>query len=150
MSRIAPFLVALFFSLAAAGQIPTPNWESVKTIAPGTEVRIVTSGAKPVRGKVNSVTDNSLVIRHANSMESFPRAEVRSVFVKRERHRLRKVLIGAGVGTAAGLGVGGAAANNCSGIACGGFRMATGGLIGLAGGIVTGLVWSRGEWRQIL
>jgi hypothetical protein len=62
---------------------------------------------------------------------------------------LRKVLIGVGIGTAAGIAIGGAAANNCTGIACGGARVALGGLIGLGGGVVAGLLWSRGEWREI-
>ncbi len=136
-------------AMVAAGQAPSSSWESVKTIAPGTEVSIAAGNSKPVRGKLESVTDTSLAIEVETGTRSFPRPELRSVSVKQKRHRLRKVLIGMGVGTAAGLGIGGATANNCKGIACGGIRTATGGLIGLAGGIVAGLVWSSDEWRQV-
>jgi hypothetical protein len=59
------------------------------------------------------------------------------------------VLIGMGAGLAAGLGIGAAVANNCSGIACGGFRIAVGGLIGLGGGIIAGLELPSGKWREV-
>jgi len=95
------------------------------------------------------VTDSGLVIRQGTGTQSFPRPEIHSVAVKKKRHRVRKVLIGMGVGTAAGLGIGGALANDCRGIACEGFDVAISGIIGLIGGAVAGVVWSSGGWREI-
>jgi hypothetical protein len=147
LSRVV-FLIP-FLSLAAAGQAPTSNWENLRMIAPGTEVRVAAGNSKPVRGRLENVSDDSLAIQADTGTRSFPRPEIRGVFVRKNRDRLRKVLIGMGIGTSAGLGIGGAVANNCTGIACGGYSVAMGGLIGLAGGVVAGLVWSRGEWRQV-
>ena len=109
-------------------------------IPSGTEVHIVVVNSKPVRGKLESVADTSLAIQAETGPRSFSRPEIRSISVKKKRHRLRKVLIGMGAGTAAGLGIGAATANGCHEIACEGAQTAMGGLIGLAGGVVAGLV----------
>jgi hypothetical protein len=124
-------------SLVATAQVPTSNWDSVKTIDAGTEVSVAAGNSKAVRGKLETVTENNLVIGKS-ATHSFPRTDIR-ISVKEKGHRVRNVLIGMGAGLAAGLGVGAAVANNCSGIACGGFRIAVGGLIGLGGGIIAGL-----------
>jgi hypothetical protein len=136
-------------ALVATGQVSTSNWDNVKMIAPGTEIRVTAGNSKPVRGKLEVVTDTNLVLGKPSAAHSFPKGDIHSVSVKEKGHRARNVLIGAGVGLAAGLGIGAAAGNNCTGIACGGFRVAVGGLIGLGGGIVTGLELPSGRWRQV-
>jgi hypothetical protein len=136
-------------SLVASGQVPTSNWDSVKTIAPATEIRVSAGNSKPVRGKLESVTDSNLVIGKSPTAHSLSRPDIHSVSVKEKGHRVRNVLVGMGVGLAAGLGVGAAVGHNCTGIACGGFRVAVGGLVGLGGGIVAGLEFPSGKWRQV-
>ena len=136
-------------SLVATAQVPTSNWDSVKTIAPGTEVRVAAGNSKPVHGKLETVTESNLVIGKSSAAHSFPRTDIRSVSVKEKGHRVRNVLVGMGVGLAAGLGIGAAVGHNCTGIACGGFDVVVGGLIGLGGGIVAGLEFPSGKWRQV-
>jgi hypothetical protein len=136
-------------SLAATGQVLSASWDSVKMIAPGTEVRVTAGSSQPIHGKLEVVTDTNLVIGKSSAAHSFSRGDIHSVSVKGKGHRVRNVLIGMGVGTAAGLGIGAAAGSNCTGIACGGFRVAVGGLIGLGGGIVAGLELPSGKWRQV-
>jgi len=135
-------------SLMAAGQAPISNWDSVKTVAPGTEVRVTSGNSKPVRGKLDNVTDNNLVISPGTGPQSFPRPEIRSVSVKKKGHRLRNTLIGMGAGTAAGLGIGGAAASGCKQLLCG-LAVPVYGAIGFIAGTVTGLVLPTGGWRQV-
>jgi hypothetical protein len=153
MSRATCFsrtvLAIPFLSLAAAGQAPTSNWDNVRTLAPGTEVRVAAGSSKPVQGKLDSVTDSNLVLRLATGTQSFPRPEIHSVSARGKGHRRRNVLIGMGAGTAAGIGIGGATANNCNGIGCGGIRVAVGGILGLAAGTVAGLMLPSGKWRQV-
>ena len=137
-------------SLVAAGQaLSSSSWDGVKAIAPGTEVSVAAGNAKPVRGKLEAVTDTNLVIGKSSAAHSFPKGDIHSVSVKEKGHRARNILIGAGVGLAAGLGIGAAIGNGCTGIACGGFRVAVGGLIGLGGGIVAGVELPSGKWRQV-
>src|SRR5579863_1264608 len=116
LTRAAMLLPIL--SLAAAAQTPASQWDTLKMLAPGTEVRVASANAKPIQGALESVTDSDLVFTQAGGPKSFSRAQILSVSVKGKDHRLRNAMIGLGVGTAAGLaigfGVGHAQANNCS------------------------------------
>ena len=143
------FALLPILSLIATGQALPSNWEGVKMIAPGTEVSVAAGNSKPVRGKLEAVTDTTLVIGKSSAAHSFPKSDIRSVSVKEKGHRVRNVLAGMGVGLAAGLGIGAAIGHDCTGIACGGFDVAVGGLIGLGGGIVAGLELPSGKWRQV-
>jgi len=142
------FLI-LFLCLVVAGQSASSNWDSVKTIAPGTEVIIVVGNSKPVRGKLEAVTETNLVIGKSSAAHSFLRPEIRRVSIKEKGHRTRNILAGMGVGLAAGLGIGAAIGHNCTGIACGGFDVAVSALIGLGSGIIVGLELPSGKWREV-
>jgi hypothetical protein len=135
-------------SLAATGQTAISNWDGLKMIAPGTEVRVTAGNSKPVRGKLENVTDNDLVIGPRTGPQSFARPEIRGVSVKKKGHRLRNTLIGMGAGTAAGLGIGGAEASGCKQLLCG-LAVPVYGAIGFIAGTVTGLVLPTGGWRQV-
>jgi hypothetical protein len=135
-------------SLMATGQILTSSWDSVKTIAPGTEVRVTAGNSKSVHGKLGSVTDNDLVVNPGAGPQSFARPEIRGVSVKKKGHRLRNTLIGMGAGTAAGLAIGGAETSGCKGLLCG-LAIPVYGAIGFIAGTVTGLVLPTGGWRQV-
>jgi len=138
----------LILSVTAAAQSPPSNWDSVRMIAPGTEVRVAAGTAAAVRGRLESVSDNALIVTNASGTESFQRPEIHSVAVKKKGHRLRNTLIGMGVGTAAGLGVGGAQASGCNTFLCN-LAVPFFGFIGFVAGTVTGLVWRTGGWRQV-
>jgi len=157
LTRAAMLLPIL--SLAAAAQSPASQWDTLKMLAPGTEVRVASANAKPMQGTLESVTDSDLVLTQAGGPKSFGRTQILSVSVKGKDHRLRNAMIGLGVGTAAGLaigfGVGHAQSNNCSskgGWFCGfdeGVGIAVGGVAGLVGGTLTGVFWHTGGWRKI-
>jgi hypothetical protein len=168
MSKTTSFSHILFLipllSLAAAAQTPASKWESLKALSPGTQVRVASiqskpGSSKPMQGALESVTDSELVIlpvdvKSGTGPQSIPRAQIASVFVKKEGHRLRNTLIGMGVGAALGVGIGygiGRGQGNCPG-GCsldvdGG--MFAGGVLGLLGGTFTGLLWPTGGWREV-
>jgi hypothetical protein len=153
--------VALLFpilSLAAAGQTPLSNWEVVKMLAPGTQIRIASGKSLPILGTLESASDSELVFMQGAGPQSFPRAEIGSVSVREKGHRLRNTLIGFGVGTVAGaaigFSVGEAQESGCKiSSGCFGFEAAggtgAGGIIGLVGGTLTGLFWPTGGWQKI-
>ncbi len=117
-------------------------------IAPGTEVRVAAGASKPIRGKLESVTDSSLTVTYATGTQSFQRPDIQSVSVKKKGHRWRNTFIGLGVGTAAGLGIGAAQASGCTDFLCE-LAIPVYGAIGFIAGTVTGLVWPTGGWRQV-
>ena len=145
-------------SVTAAAQPPAPasNWNSVKMLAPGTQLRVAAAASKPVQGTLQSVTDTELVLLHKATRQSFERSAAINVSVRVNGHRRRNTLIGLGVGTGAGVaigaGVGAAQARNCHGFLCGltvDVDTAVGGAVGLVGGILTGVFWPTGGWRTI-
>lgn len=117
-------------------------------IAPGTEVRVVAGNSRPVRAKLESISDTALVVTSATGAESFQRPEIHSVAVKKKGHRLRNTFIGLGVGTAAGAGIGAAQASGCKDFLCD-LAVPVFAVIGFLAGTVTGLVWPTGGWREI-
>jgi hypothetical protein len=154
LSRVVILIPIL--SLAASAQTQASKWESVKMLAPGTQVRVASSASKPVEGAVESVTDSDLVLTQGGGPQSLSRAQILSVSVKEKDHRRRNALIGLAVGTGAGIaigaGVGAEQSNNCRGFLCGialPVDAALGGVIGLVGGTLTGAFWPTGGWRKI-
>jgi len=140
------------------------EWDNVKMLAQGTQIRVAGEASKQgapqrIQGGLESVTDSELVILNRTGTQSFPRAEIVSVSVKKNEHRLRNALVGLGVGTAAGtaigFGIGHAQDSQCrktGGWFCGLDALggtAAGGVIGIVSGTLTGVFWPTGGWRKI-
>jgi hypothetical protein len=158
--RFLALLLCPFLSLSVAAQEPAAKWENMKVFAPGTQVRVVSSASrKPIEGILQGVTDSDLSLMRDNSIQSFTRTQIISVFAKQKGHRLRNALIGLGVGTAAGVligyGVGHGQASGCqkSGESwCGldaGVGAGLGGTSGLVGGALIGAFWHTGKWTEV-
>jgi hypothetical protein len=149
-------LLLSILSFVAAAQTPVSDWEIVKMLPSGTQVRVAAATAKPIQGTLESVTDSELVVlTPGTGPQSFPRAQVASVSLKEKDHRLRNALIGLGVGTAAGLGIGyGVGRSGCRSTDgwCGldtSVGIAIGGISGLVGGTLLGVFWPTGGWHKI-
>jgi len=146
-------MLLLMLSLAAAAQTSASQWDTLRMLAPGTQVRVASANAKPIQGALESVTDSDLVLRQAGGPKSFGRTQILSVSVRGKDHRLRNALIGLGAGTAAGLAVGYGVkhcGNNDGWCGLGEVAgMAVGGVAGLVGGTLTGVFWPTGGWRKI-
>jgi hypothetical protein len=158
MLRTTLFCTIILFPFVAAAQAPA-TWEAVKTLAPGTQIRVTsTISHKAVEGTVESVTDSDLVLSRHGDPQSFQRPQITSVSVRKSGHRIRNTLIGLGVGTAAGFligtAVGHAQESSCmksGGWFCGLDQIVpagVGGVSGLVGGTLAGAFWSPG-WRKI-
>lgn len=137
-------------ALSAAAQTSSPGWDVVRAITRSTEVRIVSDNAKAVRGRLESVTDSLLLI--SPGAQSFARAQIVSVSLKRKGHRVRNAIIGIGVGLVAGIGIGLATASRCQGEICGiaaAGGVIAGGVLGMGAGAIAGVAWPSGGWRQV-
>jgi hypothetical protein len=147
-------LLIPILSIAAAAQ-PVSNWEIVKMLAPGTQIRVALDSSKLSQGKLASVTDSDLVLTQGTATQSFARTQILSVSAKKPGHRVRNTFIGLGIGTAVGIaigvGLGVAQAHNCQQLLCGLAAPVDGavvGAFGLVGGAAAGLVWPAG-WTKI-
>ncbi|MGH9378554.1 MAG: hypothetical protein ACRD1I_07125 [Terriglobia bacterium] len=95
--------------LGAAHRADIANWNNLKQLAPGAEIKIVLNNKKSYRGSFQSVSDEAIVVRLRKIAQTFSRQEVFRVSTKGKSHRLRNTLIGAGVGAGAGFAFGAAA-----------------------------------------
>jgi hypothetical protein len=146
-------LLALLATTAVA-QKKAGDWNTVKAISTGTDVR-VTTGSRTVSGTIDRITDETLTMTSGKGSEMFSQQDVARVSVGKKGHRGRNALIGLGIGTGAGIGIGLGVghANDCStGWFCGlntGIGGAVGGVIGLVGGTAIGALIPTGGWREV-
>ena len=151
----------LLLSVVAVGSAQTPsNWDNVKALAQGTQIRVAegTSAhgtSQSSVGTLGHITDNDLVLMQGTGNRSIPRAQIISLSIRKQRHGVRNALIGLGVGTAAGIaigaGIGEAQARGCQQFLCGlslPVDAAAGGAIGLVAGTITGIFWPTG-WQKV-
>jgi hypothetical protein len=101
--RLGLLLVVVATTLAA--QTNVPDWNAVKALTAGTQVRI-TAGSRSIRGEIERTTDDVLVVTSGKGEETLSRQDIRRVAVKKPGHRGRNALIGLGIGTGTGLAVG--------------------------------------------
>ena len=142
-------LLALVATTAVA-QTNVTDWNTVKALTTGTEVRI-TAGSRTVSGKIDRITDDTLVVTSGKGPEMFTQQEVTRVSVGKQGHRGRNTLIGLGIGTGAGLGVGAAVdAQPCKGFCIfpnAGKVVFT--PLGAIVGTLVGVAIPTGGWREI-
>jgi hypothetical protein len=109
MRRLTETLLILLLvpglSLAKSAQ---NNWENLKELAPGQEIRIVLTDAKSYGGEFRGVSDGAITVRVAAGEQTFERKNVLRVSAIGPSHRLRNALIAAGAGVGVGLGIGAA------------------------------------------
>jgi hypothetical protein len=142
-------LLALL-ATAMAAQTSVANWDTVRALTNGTQVRI-TADSRTVRGKIDRITDDALMVTSGKGPETFDRQQVSVVSVEKSGHRKRNALIGLAVGTGVGLGIGIAARSKPNQLeiipnsaVTAGFTVA-----GAVVGTIVGVVIPSGGWREI-
>lgn len=143
--------LALLAAVAAASAAGA-NWDAVKTLAIGAEIKVSSTGGKSFQGQLQSVSDESLVMIAANTQQSLARGDVLKISTKGESHRKRNTLIGLGVGAGTGLAIGAAADHGC-GTDCF-FRNDNIGKavftpLGALIGTIVGVAWPTGGWHVV-
>lgn len=128
------------------------GWDNLKQLTPGQETRVVLNDARSYQGKLQSVSDDALVIHSENGDQTFTRESVARVSIKRGRHRTRNVLLGTAIGAGAGLGLG-AAIDRCGSntVGCTGNKgkAIVAPLFGLVGASVGALISRGGGWQDV-
>src|ERR1700674_2129985 len=96
----------------AAAQKNAGDWNTVKALTTGTDVR-VTTGSRTVSGTIDRITDDTLVMTSGKGSEMFNQQDVTRVSVGKQGHRGRNALLGLGAGEGTGLVIG--LASRCHG-----------------------------------
>ena len=107
-------LLAVLFmgTLTVGAQSPARSWDNVRALAPGTGVLLGPKRPGDVRAKVETVTEESVIVTSQKGQETFQRRELIWVSVRqsnRKRHVISGLkwgaVLGAGLGVLAGLGL---------------------------------------------
>jgi hypothetical protein len=147
--------------LLLMGATSSPG-EDADAIASGTRVRVFarTLGSKPLVGVLQSWQDKELILAAEGhpSAVVVPRQEVTRIDRSGGRHsRGRWAIRGAGLGLLAGVAIGLAVGNSCTGqvidvitICSAGNKAAIGAILGVPAGALIGLAVPPGErWEQV-
>jgi hypothetical protein len=155
MKRVIETLLLLLmvagFGLAQSSQ---NDWDNLKQLAPGQQIRIVLNDAKSYEAKFQSVTDEEVVVRLATGEQTFERQNVLRVSTRGKSHRGRNALIGLAVGASAGVIVGVASPElgqgRCAQGSCiNATSAALAGFVGAAVGTALGVALPTGGWHDV-
>jgi hypothetical protein len=121
------------------------NWDNLKNLAPGNEIRIVLNDAKSYEAKFQSVNDDAIVVRLATGDQAFTRQSVLRVSSKRTSHRGRDALIGVGIGVVGALAIDASVCEDCTAGTWAGDTVGC----GLLGAAVGALVSKGAHWHDV-
>ena len=134
--------------VAADRQSSKANWDNLKQLAPGQQIKVVLNDAKSYQGKFASTSDDSFVLRLATGEQSFSRQSVLRVSSKGQSHRWRNAGIGAAVGGGSLAGIAAAKYDGWEDFSRG--QVAVAGLIGGGAiGAAIGAVRPTGRWYDV-
>lgn len=129
------------------------NWERLKHLAAGEEVRVVLNDGKSYAAKFQNFSDEAIVVRTSSGEQSFSRRDVLRVSAKKEPHRMRNAIIGAAAGCGAGLGIAAAyASSQRKEYPYNRYFEVDGPILGAvmgAGGAGLGVALSKGGWYNV-
>jgi hypothetical protein len=104
---LALLLLSVNAPVAFSQQASSNDWAVVKQLRTSEDIIVKKMDGKQVKGEMIEATDTTLTIDRDGKPVSFPRADVRQVYVIEGKASKGKwALIGAGIGAAAGTGIG--------------------------------------------
>jgi hypothetical protein len=139
---------------AAEPKSTQANWENLKQLASGQQIRVVLNDAKAYTGQLHSVSDQGLVIRTGGGDQTFERQNILRVSAQGKSHRGRNALIGLAVGAGAGVVVGVASPElgqgKCAQGSCiNAESAALAGFVGAVAGTGLGAAMPTGGWHDV-
>lgn len=102
-----PALCLTLFALVAPSATGGPNdWDRVKSLAPGVELRVSLERARVLKGRLVEATDDALTLRVRDALQTLPSTQVIRIYRLDRDSMTNGILlglaIGSGVGTAWG------------------------------------------------
>ncbi len=98
-------LLAISSLAAADRRAQQANWDNLKELTPGQDIKIVLNDAKAYQGRLETVSDEAIRVFLPTGRVDFARQDILRVSTRTGSHRLRNAGIGAGIGAGAGAGI---------------------------------------------
>jgi len=109
-------MAAVPTSMVAQSTTKSPSWSAVQSLKQNVIVVVMTKDGTQTKGKLQSVLEDSIVVGEDHKAKILKRDDIATIY-KTEKSKLKSTLIGAGIGTGAGV-VLGAAVGGCHDIGC--------------------------------
>jgi len=78
------------------------NWDNLKQLNPRQEINVVLNDVKSYRERIQTASNDTIVVRMATGEQTFKCEDVLRVVSKGEPHRVRNAAIAAGIGVGTG------------------------------------------------
>jgi len=82
------------------------EWTNIKNIPPGDELSVVLRNRESVKGRLNSVSDTTLILTRGKSQLDVNRSDAFRIYRIIPRSAKKATLVGTGIGAAIGSGIG--------------------------------------------
>ena len=152
--RVVILMLGLMTSIplgAAGPQAAITNWDNVKKLSAGQEIKVVMNDAKAYQGRVDRVSDEGISVSLPKGDATLARQDILRISYKTGSHRLRNAgilaAIGGGIGALAGVGFCSDSRNSCT--STGHQLAATFPLIGGVVGAALGASMPSDAWRDV-
>ena len=100
-------MVTIIFSVSLRAQKPgQDSWDNLNRLQAGQKIEVVQMDMKSLKGRFLGFTDEMISLRVKKDEVAVHREEVVRVSLRQKPKRLRNILIGAGVGAGAVMGIG--------------------------------------------
>lgn len=144
-----PRWILLFAMLVCLSQMcfaQTSDWAIVNQLVSSQKVKVQTTDGKSHVGKVQSVTDDSIVV---GKNQSIQKQDVQQVLLWSPGHHGRNALIGLGVGAGVGLALGASCSEKNSFVSRGQCMAVGAPFFGGVGAGIGALLPSHGKWLEV-
>jgi hypothetical protein len=145
MRSVLSLSCVLGICCASFAQTGQSSWANLNGLKAAQKIQIVEMNGKQDSGSFLTVSDSAITFKDLAGEKSVQKADVRSLKLMKNKHRLRNTLIGLGVGAGAGAGIGAAIGPSNGFIIGKGYSAAIVGVFGAVCGTAVGALWPSHE-----
>jgi hypothetical protein len=109
MRKLWILVCAMAIPCVASGQTDHASWDNLNKLHAGQKIQVVKMNSKKDFGALVSVSVTAISLQGKDGQQSIQRADVRSVKLMENRHRLRNAIVGGAIGAGTGAIIGAAA-----------------------------------------
>ena len=91
-------ILSTFGATASPLRAAKSDWNNLNDLKPGQQIRVVLNGAKTYEGPFKALDHDGIILGRAAGGQTFARRDVLRIYSKSKNHRVRNLVIGAGIG----------------------------------------------------
>ncbi|MEO8648716.1 MAG: hypothetical protein ABI539_06085 [Acidobacteriota bacterium] len=100
------FFIVLFAFASVTAQSSLADWANIESLSPRKSVMVETRSGATLKGRINSVDTNSLVINSKGRSVSIQRGDVQRVYLTKRGSIVKRAALGAAAGAGIGTAIG--------------------------------------------